>query len=394
LVFCRELWQVPFSWVLASLCLLAGLSHLISIWQLLAALAFPLHRRVAAAGFAPGVSVFKPLKGTDAQAADCLRSWLQQDYAGPVQVLFGVREAGDPACDVVRSLLAEFPQHDARLVLCPEQPGTNAKVCTLIQLEPLARHEILLVSDADVKVPPDFLAQFLQPLRDPAHGMVNSLYAQANPVTPAQQWEAVTTNADFWSQVLQSRTLKPQDFALGAAMAVRRGLLEQLGGFRALRDHLADDYQLGRRVHQLGKLIALSPVVVECWDPPSGWMQIWAHQLRWARTVRVCQPAPYAASIISNVTLWTTAAMLAGQHQPLVLLAGSVVLGLRIAFAKGLAERLRGWSPGFLASLWLVPLRDLLSAVIWSLAFLGDTIHWRGVRYQVLRDGTLRRRDK
>lgn len=381
---------MPFPWILALVCLLAALSHVINVWQLLAALAFPLHRRVASAGFAPAISIFKPLKGADSHTADCLRSWLQQDYPGPVQLLFGVHDAADPVCVVVRSLLSEFPDRDAWLVVCSERHGANAKVCTLVQLEPLARHEIVLVSDADVKVPPDFLAQFVQPLRDSTHALVNSLYALANPATLAQQWEAVTTNADFWSQVLQSRTLKPQDFALGAAMALRREILEQLGGFRALMYHLADDYQLGRRVHQLGGRIALSSVVVECWDPPTAWAEVWAHQLRWARTVRVCQPVPFAASIISNVTLWCTVAMVIGHEHLIVLLAGSVVLGLRIAFAKGLADRLGSWSPGVLASLWLVPLRDLLGAAIWPLAFLGNTVTWRGVDYQVHRDGTLR----
>ncbi len=373
------------------LCLIAGVSHVVNVWQLLAALAFPLHRRVATAGFAPGVTVFKPLKGADVHTADCLRSWLEMEYPGPLQILLGVHAPADPACDVVRTLLAEFPHRDARLVICPDQPGANAKVCTLVQLEAQARHEILLISDADVKVPADFLHQFVQPLQDPGNQLVNSFYAVVDPGTSAQKWEGLATNADFWSQVLQAGTLQPQDFALGAAMAVRRTALEKIGGFQALVNHLADDYQLGRRIVAGGGRIALSPVVVNCWDAPAGWRQIWAHQLRWARTVRVCQPGPYVASLISNVTFWTLCAMLAGSHQSLVLLAGSVILGLRIAFAKGLAERLGGWSPSALESLWLVPLRDLLGVVIWALALIGHTVTWRGITYHVRRDGTLQR---
>src|ERR1035437_635368 len=114
------------------------------------------------------------------------------------------------------------------------------------------------------------------------------------------QWEAIAINADFWSQVLQSRSLKPLDFALGAVMATRRRQLEEIGGFAPLVDCLADDYQLGNRIARRGHPIALSPVVVECWSAPMGWAAVWKHQLRWARTIRVCQPAPYFFSLLSN----------------------------------------------------------------------------------------------
>ena len=118
------------------------------------------------------------------------------------------------------------------------------------------------------------------------------------------QWEAIAINADFWSQVLQSRSLKPLDFALGAVMATRRQHLQEIGGFAGLVDCLADDYQLGNRIARRGHSIALSPVVVECWSAPMGWAEVWKHQLRWARTIRVCQPAPYFFSLLSNATLW------------------------------------------------------------------------------------------
>ena len=390
-------WSVDRLWgtllagfMLMLLCAMVVVSHFIGLWQWLAAWRFPLHQRADATGFAPPLSVLKPLKGSEPQTADCLRSWLQQPYAGPVQFLFGVHDPNDPVCDVVRSLLVEFPHCDAQLVICPARPGANAKVGTLVQLEALVTHDVILVSDADVRVPADFLAQVVQPLQTSRVDLVNCFYALANPATVAQQWEAIATNSDFWSQVLQSRTLKSQDFALGAVMAVRRRALEGIGGFAALVNHLADDYQLGHRVQRKGGEIALSPVVVECWDAPAGWRAVWAHQLRWARTVRVCQPGPYAASIITNVTLWTLAAMGAGYDQPWVLLGGSVMLGLRMAFARGLAQRLGSWSPSTLRSLWLVPLRDLLGAVIWTLAFFGNHVTWRGVTYRVGRDGTLR----
>ena len=382
---------VPFSWPIMGLCLLVAVSQGIGAWQLLAAFQFPLHRRSPPQGppFLPGVSLLKPLKGADASTANCLRSWFAQVYGGPIQLLLGVKDSQDPVCEIVRGLIAEFPKCNAQLIICSEQPGANAKVCTLVQLEILAHYDVLVVSDADVRIDQDFLTEVVKPLTQSSVGLVNCFYQLANPTTAAQQWEAVATNADFWSQVLQSRMLKPQDFALGAVMAVRRDALQKIGGFRAFVDHLADDYQLGKRVSKEGWTIALSPVVVSCWDAPANWTQVWAHQLRWARTVRVCQPGPYAASIINNVTFWTVLAGWVGRHHETVLLGVSVVLGLRLAQANALVTRLTGQPFGFLRCCLFVPIKDLLGAVIWALAFFGNTVVWRGITYRVGSDGKL-----
>ncbi|TAL00246.1 MAG: hypothetical protein EPO07_09970, partial [Verrucomicrobia bacterium] len=250
---------------------LAVLSLGLTIWQWIVARRFPLHTRAADTTFAPAVTLLKPLKGSDAHTEACLRSWFTQDHAGAMQILFGVASAEDSAAVVVRKLLAEFPQHDAQLVVSPERLGANAKVSKLAQLEPLVKHELIVVSDADVRVPADFLANAVMPLRDERIGLVNCFYQLANPANVAMRWEAIAVNADFWSQVLQSRSLKPLDFALGAVMLTRRRQLAEIGGFKVLADCLADDYQLGHRIAARGHRIELCPVVAECWDAPSGW---------------------------------------------------------------------------------------------------------------------------
>lgn len=396
---------------------LALLSLAITLWQWLAARRFPLHQRAADTSFAPGVTLLKPLKGLDPETRGCLESWFKQDYRGPVQRLFGVADEKDPVCEVVRQLIAEHPQANAQLVLCPEQLGPNAKVSTLVHLERLAQHDHFVVSDADTRVPPDFLAQLVQPLRDPQTGIVNCFYALTNPTTLAMQWEAVAVNADFWSQVLQSRTLKPLDFALGAVMATRRQQLNEIGGFRALVDYLADDYQLGHQIAKRGYRIELCPVVVECREREQGWREVWAHQLRWARTIRVCQPVPYFFSILSNVTWWSHVLALSSlclllqrlPHIPrgippsdpqilpfLVILGGSVLsftLGILIRSVTSLRLQRQ-----ILSGLPTQPVRlsdrpafikDWLQVPIWALAFLGNTVVWRGQRLRVLPGGKL-----
>jgi ceramide glucosyltransferase len=339
--------------------LLALLSFGLALWQWLVARRFPLHQRVLTAPrSAPAVTLLKPLKGCDEATETCLQSWFEQDYQGQIQILFGVASAQDPVCAVVQRLLGQFPKLDAQLVVCGPLMGTNLKVSKLVELERLARHELLIISDADVKVPPDFAANLVVPLENQQVGLVNCFYRLANPTTLAMQWEAVAINADFWSQVLQAQSLKPLDFALGAVMATRREQLRQIGGFATLADCLADDYQLGKRIASHGHRIDLCPVVVECWSSPMGWGAVWKHQLRWARTIRVCQPLPYFFSILSNAT------------------------------ALNLQQRLTR-APAPLHCAGLVLLKDLLQTAIWLLAFLGNRVEWRGELLRLRRDGTL-----
>jgi ceramide glucosyltransferase len=407
------------------------------LWQWCVARRFPLHQRSAdlqigsdlsppdcgnepnrsSALPTPAVTLLKPLKDADEYTEACLRSWFAQDYPGEIQILFGVESASDRACAVVNRLLTEFPQRDAQLVLCPEQIGANAKVAKLSQLEPLAKHKLIVVSDADVQVPTELLTNVLLPLAASGEspdsgagntvGLVHCFYQLANPPTPAMRWEAIAINADFWSQVLQSRSLKPLDFALGAVMAMRRKHLAEIGGFRALADCAADDYQLGQRIAKRGHRIELCPVVVECWSAPMSWRSVWRHQLRWARTIRVCEPLPYFLSILSNATLWPLLWLLSAWpwlelvsssasggvtvliHKfSISAVVATLFLLCRILVALDLQSRLTQayWR---LEDFWLVPLKDLLQAAIWTTAFLGSQIEWRGDRYRLRRNGTM-----
>ena len=374
-----------------TLAVLSLLSLALLFWQWLAAVRFPLHQRITDSSFAPAITLLKPLKGCDNTTAESLQSWLKQDYAGQTQILFGVADAQDPVCGILRELIGKYPGHDAQLVVCAESLGASGKVSTLIQLDRLTKHGLILVSDADVLVPPDFLANIVAPLADPRTGLVNCFYRLANPVTPAMRCEAIAINADFWSQVLQAATLKPPDFALGAVMLTRRKWIEEIGGFTTLVNCLADDYQLGHRIAHNGHPIALCPVVVECWDPPMGWGGVWKHQLRWARTIRVCQPMPYFFSILSNATfwplLWLMVSLVSSKAWCAPLAAIGVLL-VRMVLARNL---LRRFVPGgdHLPPMWLVPVKDLLQAAVWAGAFFGNTIEWRGQKMRLRRDGTL-----
>ncbi|HEY0552066.1 MAG TPA: glycosyltransferase [Verrucomicrobiae bacterium] len=394
---------------------LALISLGLLLWQFGAALRFPLHARVAEKSFAPAITLLKPLKNFDEHTAACLRSWLTQKYDGPVQMLFGVADQDDPACFIVRELLKEFPSHDAELIVAAESLGANAKVSTLVQLFRRAKHELICVSDADVGVPQDFLANAVAPLRDTGAGLVNCFYSLAHPTTLAMHLEAIAVNADFWSQVLQSNTLKRQDFALGAVMITRRELLKKIGAFESLLDFLADDYQLGNQIARTGARIELSPLVVECRDKPMNFCDVWKHQLRWARTIRVSQPVPYFFSVLSHTMLWVTLLALFGNlggfplvsdsllysgaltpglqrvlaplHVPWVLVIFLAVLTARVFIVAELQQRLTRTPRA--SRWWLVFTKDVLGVAVWAMAFMGNNIEWRGGKFRLNRGGRL-----
>jgi ceramide glucosyltransferase len=370
---------------------LALLSLVLLLWQWMAARRFPLHQRISDGRFAPGVTLLKPLKGYDEETEACLRSWFKQEYTGEVQLLLGVASETDPVCEVVRKLQREFPRADTDLIVCGPLSGTNLKVSKLVQLERLAKHEVLVISDADVLVGNDFLANGVAPLKDARTGLVNCFYQLGSVTTMAMRWEAVAINADFWSQVLQAQSLKPLDFALGAVMLTRSAHLSEIGGFEGLKDCLADDYQLGNRIVRRGHRITLCPVVVECRSAPMGWGEVWRHQLRWARTIRVCQPLPYFFSILSNPTLWPLV-WLTAVPTKLSLGFAAVCWAVRCLTSLDLQKRLTRQQahPGLA---WLALVKDLLQAGIWLLAFCGNRVEWRGERMKLRRDGTLVRRE-
>jgi ceramide glucosyltransferase len=373
---------------------LACLSLGLLLWQWVVARRFPLHQSLEKPEFAPPVTLLKPLKGVEAATEECLRSWFQQQYAGTVEILFGVASDTDPVCPVVEKLIGEFPKITSKLRIIQPLRGANAKVSKLLELETLAQHEIVVISDADVRVPPDFLTNTVPLLEAKKTGLVNCFYRLANPVNVAMRWEALAVNADFWSQVLQAQSLKPLDFALGAVMLTRRSHLREIGGFEGLLDCLADDFQLGHRIARKGYDVRLGTVVVECWSDPQTFSFVWKHQLRWARTIRVCQPLPYFFSILSNATLWpllwfcVVPGVVSGVCFGLaVFVRWLSAVDLERRLEGGLHER--GGSLSFLEVLWLAPMKDLLQALIWALAFLGNRVEWRGQRLRLRRDGTL-----
>lgn len=334
----------------------------------------------------PPISILKPLKGADPEMYEALRSHCSQDYP-EFEILAGISTPDDPAAEIVNKLISEFPQRNIRLVLCEESLGTNGKISTLAQLASLAEHEVLLVSDSDIRVGPGYLRTIASELSQPGVGMVTCLYRGVAASTLPSKIEALTISTDFIAGVLAARTVEGGiRFGLGSTMAFRRGDLEKIGGFKAVADYLADDYELGKRVSELGLRVELSQAVVETHLPAYNWRAFFSHQLRWARTIRASRPGGYAGLIFTFTLPLALAAFLFYPDLGARCLFIAAILARYTMSAVCRGSVLRDQQSG--ANLWLLLLRDFLAVAVWIGGLFGNKIVWRGQRFR-LKDGKL-----
>jgi ceramide glucosyltransferase len=331
-------------------------------------------------GFEPAVSILKPVQGRDPGFYACIRSHAAQHYR-EFEILFGVSDPNDPAIPDIESLQREFPDLPISLhVVSTTAP--NVKAGVLAELARHARHPVLLVNDGDIFVPPGYLETAVAPLVDYGVGLVTCLY-RAHGGSLATQVEALGIATDFAPSVMVARLLRQAEFALGSTMVFRAATLNAIGGFESIFDYLADDYQLGRHIHQLGLHIVFADVVVETNLGAGSWRDVWRHQLRWARTIRVSRFAGYCGSIVTHATLWSLVALAAGDwFAAISTLALRITAGVWIA-TEVLEDRnaVRGAA--------LIPLRDLFGSAVWLAGLFGDTVEWRGLNLRLRRDGRI-----
>jgi ceramide glucosyltransferase len=254
---------------------------------------------------------------------------------------------------------------------------------------PAAKHPFLVISDSDTRVPPDYLSGVMAPFADPRVGLVTTLYRGTGARNLGARLEALSVNADFLPSVLAAERLEGLSFGLGATIAVRREALESIKGLEPLADFLADDYLLGNRVYRADWDLVLSDVLVDHVIRTATLGEHFAHQLRWARTYRVCRPKGYFFSVLTRGMFFTTALVLSNPFAPLAYQLFIGYLVLRLGVASWVQSRYLGETEQ--KYLWLLPIHDLLAVGIWAAAFLGNEVTWRGERYRVDRDGRVRK---
>jgi ceramide glucosyltransferase len=331
------------------------------------------------------VTVLKPLHGAEPRLYDNLHTLIAQDYRGPVQVIFGVARADDPALAVVQRLCLTHPAADIRVIVDATLHGANAKMSNVINIAAHARHPLIVLADSDVAWPVDTLSRLAAALAEPGTGLASCLHIGRGDAGLWSRLGAMDISYRFLPSIVVGIATGLAQPTLGPTLALRRDTLDRVGGFAAFADVLADDYEIGRAVRGLGLATVVPRFTITHSGDEADLGTLVRHELRWTRTIFGIDPWGFAGSIITHCTVLALAAMLllGIDLLPLVLAA--------ITCRVLLAERVDAVTGVVTGPLWLLPLRDCLAFVLFVATFFIDNVIWRGTRYSVSRDGRISR---
>jgi len=334
---------------------------------------------------APAVTILKPLYGDEQGLFDNLCSFAQQRYAGAAQIVCGVADAHDGAIAVVERLRDLPATRDIELVIDPMLHGANRKVASLINMAPRIRHDLVIVSDSDIRVDPDYLARVSAALQQLGVGAVTCLYHGAAAKSLWSQLGALAINAHFLPSVVVGVASGLAQPCFGSTIALRSSTLAEIGGFAAFADRLDDDYAIGAAVRQRGHAVAIPPFTVAhlCNEPSL--RELWRHELRWARTIRGIDSVGHVGSVVTHALPFALLALLLATWSDLLVPAAAMTLAAvlcRVVLLRRIAQAFRLPPQHY----WLVPARDLLSFLVFGASFLGRSVSWKGHRYRLFSD--------
>ena len=377
----NELW--PFLLMVCDVCLATAiLGCVLNVIESALVLGFPGGETKHSAN-QPAVTVLKPLHGVEPELPDRLAAFCQQDYAGAVQLLCGTQDPAAPAAPVVREIKAAFPDTAVELAVDARSHGTNRKVSNLINMLPRARHETFVLSDSDIEVSPDYLRAVTAQLASPRVGAVTCLYHGVGGETLWARLSALAINAHFLPHAIMAVRLSLATPCCGATVAIRRSMLDRIGGFGLLADVLADDRAVGVAVRSAGYDVVTAPVVVghRCFE--TSLCQLVQQQLRVARTIKSIDPLGYAGTIVTHPWPFALIALISGGTD--AAMVAIAVLLARVMPCRSVERRFGLPRQNY----WLIPLQDIIAFAVYVASFFGATVHWRGADYRLAADGTL-----
>ena len=337
------------------------------------------------------VTLLKPLHGAEVSLRQNLSSFFALDVAVPPQIVFGVQAEADPARGVAEALMAEHPAVQAGVCTGAERRGLNGKINNLINMAPAISGDVLVVSDSDIAVGPDYLTRVLSSLQQPGVGVVTCPYFGRGEGGFWSKIAAYGLDWQFLPNVIAGVALGLASPCMGSTIALRRETLTAIGGFEAFRDTLADDYAIGAAVRASGLTSVVAPVLVAHSCSECSLAEVFAHELRWARTVRGVDPVGHAGSLITHpiplavIALACLAVARVGGATPAMAVLAAAFL-TRV-WLMSVTDRVIGRKFG---PWWLIPLRDMLSFCVFAGSFFVRSVEWRGVKFQVTKDGDLR----
>jgi ceramide glucosyltransferase len=331
------------------------------------------------------VTLLKPLHGAEPALASNLESFCEQDYPAEIQLVCGVQDPHDPAALLVQNLRAQFPDREISLARSSGPIAQNPKIANIVNMFPLARHDILILSDSDIGVDRSYVKDIVATMQQPKIGLVTCLYRGLAVGGFWSRLAAAAVDHHFLPSVLVGLRFGLARPCFGSTIALKRETLERIGGFKAFSHTLADDYAMGDAVRRLGLKVAIPPIIVSHSFSEKTFFELMAHELRWAETIRFVDPMGYAGSILTHPLPFALAALFLSGFSAIsvIILTGTLASRLFVPIQVG---RLPG---GGRSSPWLSPLRDLVSFAVFVASFVPGTVNWRGRRYRVDSDGSV-----
>ncbi len=332
----------------------------------------------------PAVSVIKPVHGLEPQLRENIESFFRQEYPS-YELLFGADTADDAAIGVIREVSARYPQVPNRIIVHGESPWPNPQTYSLHCLSKEAKYAVIVATDSDVEVAPNYLREVVTPLLRPGVAMTTCLYRGKNAGDFWSNQTAMLMSVEEPAGVLVANLLEGMKFGLGPTIAVRKEALEEVGGYEKFFDYSANDFILGNLISKAGHQVVLSSHVIDHIVNQSTFRKMWQNQLRWRVTERYCRPKGYAGmglifAMPYGIAGFAAGALLGNWILGAALLGWAVLNRLIEAFAVGwvvLRDRL------LLRAIWLYPTRDLLGFIVWCASFSGSKIAWRSSRFEL-----------
>jgi ceramide glucosyltransferase len=368
----------------------AALAATYAVTALAAVLLWRARAKAASPAAPQPVTLLKPLCGAEPGLYEHLRSYCLQDHPD-FQIVFGMRDPNDPALAVAKRLQLEFPQLSIDIVVNPQQHGSNYQVSNLINMMTQARHDVLVLADSDTSVGPDYLAAVTAPLLDGKVGLVTCVYRGAPTPGIWSRLGALYTNDWYIPSVLLGWMIGYGGYCAGQTMCLRRETLQAIGGLQAIANHLADDYRLGELVRGLGLPILVSPYMIDAQHDEPDLGSLARHELRWMRTTRVLQPVSASFMFVSLGLPLAALGGLIASAAPVLSTAAAALFWITLAARLALHCAQRPPGQPMLSELWLLLLRDGLTAAVWCLSFTSYRVSWRGNQFDVDPDGVMRR---
>ncbi len=335
--------------------------------------------------FTPPVSVLKPVRGLEKNLKHNLRTIATQDYPN-YQVIYSVQDPQDPAYPIIKGIQAEFGSDRISVVISRVEAGANGKVNNLLGAMEAAKHDIIIISDSDTRLQPDYIRTIVNPLANPDVGCVCTPFK----VTQADSWyekmELLTMNADFMPSVMFAEVTGASNSCLGPSIAIRRSTLDKLGGLESLADYLVEDYEIGRRVWTSGQKMVLLPYMIDVVVDLASWKNWWSHQVYWDQNTYLARQGAFISTIlIRSIPFALIFALLRWDFIGLEVLVATIFVRMITAFM--VAQTMKDKET--IKNLYLLPFRDVVGLIFWGLAFTQRTVIWRGVEFKLTSHGKM-----